>query len=137
MSSDSDSNLHCSFCGKNTEEVKKLIQGPDVYICDGCIELCHSLIKGGTLTETSAKTDGELVVSETDDDAPIPTPRQIKAHLDQFVIGQEDAKMAIAVAVYNHYQRLGNPVVGDVEIEKSNIMLLGPTGSGKTLINLS
>jgi ATP-dependent Clp protease ATP-binding subunit ClpX len=133
MSSESDNNVYCSFCGKNTKEVKKLIAGPDVYICDVCIDLCHSLIQDGTIAD-KAKSDGELVVSEEKEEPRFPTPRQIKAHLDEFVIGQEDAKMAIAVAVYNHYQRLANPVVGDVEIEKSNIMLIGPTGSGKTLI---
>ncbi len=130
MSNDSDRLLHCSFCGKNSEEVKKLIAGPDVYICDECVDLCH-----GILTGHPAKRDSDLVVSEDDDgESSIPTPRMIKGYLDQYVIGQDAAKTTISVAVYNHFKRLENPVVDDVEIEKSNILMVGPTGSGKTLI---
>lgn len=127
--SNTDTSLHCSFCGKNSKEVKKLIAGPDVYICDECIDLCHGILKGGPIAQGGVLVDedGELV-------AKVPTPREIKNHLDSYVIGQEDAKTIIAVAVYNHYRRLENPEVDGVEIEKSNILLFGPTGSGKTLI---
>ncbi len=135
MSNEVDKNLHCSFCGKNTKEVKKLIAGPEVYICDECIDLCYGLLRG---KDATVKTDKELAVSPSDEDEDdedhIPTPREIKAHLDEYVIGQDDAKTTISVAVYNHFKRLENPMVGDVEIEKSNILMVGPTGSGKTLI---
>lgn len=127
--SEIDESLHCSFCGKNSKEVKKLIAGPDVYICDECIDLCHGILKGGPVKQ------GDSEDAPSEDEGPkIPTPRQIKEHLDQYVIGQEDAKTTIAVAVYNHYRRLDNPEVNGVEIEKSNILMFGPTGSGKTLI---
>lgn len=127
--SEIDESLHCSFCGKNSKEVKKLIAGPDVYICDECIDLCHGILKGGPVKQ------GDSEDATAEDVGPkIPTPRQIKEHLDQYVIGQEDAKTTIAVAVYNHYRRLDNPEVDGVEIEKSNILMFGPTGSGKTLI---
>ena len=128
--SEIDKSLHCSFCGKNATEVKKLIAGPDVYICDECIDLCHGILKGGPVQQ-SADAGSDEAATETPS---TPTPRQIKDHLDQYVIGQEDAKKTIAVAVYNHYRRLDNPVVDGVEIEKSNILMFGPTGSGKTLI---
>ena len=128
--SEIDKSLHCSFCGKNATEVKKLIAGPDVYICDECIDLCHGILKGGPIKQG----DSDIEEVEADEGPKIPTPRQIKEHLDQYVIGQEDAKTTIAVAVYNHYRRLDNPEVDGVEIEKSNILMFGPTGSGKTLI---
>lgn len=128
--SEIDKSLHCSFCGKNATEVKKLIAGPDVYICDECIDLCHGILKGGPVQQGDAAVDE----AATETGPKIPTPRQIKEHLDQYVIGQEDAKTTIAVAVYNHYRRLDNPEVDGVEIEKSNILMFGPTGSGKTLI---
>ncbi len=115
--------LACSFCGKSQKEVKKLIAGPTVYICDECIELCKDIIKEET---------------ERDSDAPsssVPKPKQINETLDQYVIGQEGAKKVLAVAVHNHYRRIENQsMVGDVELQKSNILLLGPTGSGKTLL---
>jgi len=109
----------CSFCGKAVEEVKKLVAGPDVYICDECIELCVDILQ-----EESEET--KLLTG-------IPKPKEIKAFLDQYVIGQEHAKKVLSVAVFNHYQRINhkNP---DVELQKSNILLLGPTGSGKTLL---
>ncbi|WP_438314518.1 ATP-dependent Clp protease ATP-binding subunit ClpX [Candidatus Caldatribacterium sp. SIUC1] len=116
--------LRCSFCGKTQQEVRKLIAGPGVYICDECVELCNEILK-----EDSRKSKKEFVLEE------LPSPRAIKAFLDQYVIGQERAKIILSVAVYNHYKRIMQPRDSqDVEIEKSNILLLGPTGSGKTLL---
>lgn len=115
---------YCSFCGNEAEEVKKLIAGPaDVCICDECVNLCYDVLQGKV--EASAE--------EGEEEKRL-TPSMIKEHLDQYVIGQDDAKITIAVAVYNHFMRLKNPVVDGVEIEKSNILMIGPTGSGKTLI---
>ena len=132
MSSDLDPNLHCNFCTKPASDVKKLIAGPSVYICDECIDLCHGILHE---TPASDKGSSSTSLSTKDGEKPsLPTPKQIKEHLDEYIIGQDDAKLAVSVAVYNHYQRLDNPVIDDVEIEKSNILLLGPTGSGKTLI---
>jgi ATP-dependent Clp protease ATP-binding subunit ClpX len=116
-------NLACSFCGKSQKEVKKLIAGPTVYICDECIELCNDIIA----EETSRDSDAPA--------SSLPKPKEIKETLDQYVIGQEPAKKILAVAVHNHYRRIENQsVVGDVELQKSNILLLGPTGCGKTLL---
>ena len=114
----------CSFCGKTQEQVKRLIAGPNVYICDECIELCSEIM------------DEELETYYDDDDSvQMPKPKEIKAHLDEYVIGQDDAKKALAVAVYNHYKRVYNQSKSsDVEVQKSNILLLGPTGTGKTLL---
>ncbi len=114
----------CSFCGKTQEQVKRLIAGPNVYICDECIELCSEIM------------DEELETYYDDDDmTQMPKPKEIKAHLDEYVIGQDDAKKALAVAVYNHYKRVYNQnKSGDVDVQKSNILLLGPTGTGKTLL---
>lgn len=114
--------LKCSFCGKSQEQVKRLIAGPGVYICDECIELCSEIV-AEELTETNEKSFTKLL-----------KPQEIKAHLDQYVIGQEEAKKSLAVAVYNHYKRINYPKKSDVELSKSNILLLGPTGSGKTLL---
>jgi ATP-dependent Clp protease ATP-binding subunit ClpX len=117
------SNVACSFCGKSQKEVKKLIAGPTVYICDECIELCNDII-----AEESTR-EGESGSSS------VPKPKEINAVLDQYVVGQSAAKKILAVAVHNHYRRIENQsVVGDVELQKSNILLLGPTGSGKTLL---
>jgi ATP-dependent Clp protease ATP-binding subunit ClpX len=115
----------CSFCGKNQEEVEKLIAGPDVYICDECIDLCNEIILD--------KDGGEKGKEE---EAPVSLkPAQIKAHLDDYVIGQEFAKKVLSVAVHNHYKRIDAPRDDDfVELQKSNIILIGPTGSGKTLV---
>ncbi len=116
--------LTCSFCGKAQEEVKKLIAGPAVYICDECIELCKDIIAEEAQLEQVPLGGGQL-----------PKPVEIKDVLDDFVIGQERAKKVLAVAVYNHYKRVeASEKAGDVEIQKSNILLLGPTGSGKTLL---
>jgi len=117
--------LTCSFCGKSQEEVKKLIAGPSVYICDECIELCKDIIADeARLESTAGSGDGKL-----------PKPSEIKDVLDDFVIGQERAKKVLSVAVYNHYKRIDNAgKTGEVEVQKSNILLLGPTGSGKTLL---
>ncbi len=116
--------LTCSFCGKAQEEVKKLIAGPAVYICDECIELCKDIIAEEAQLEEVPLSGGKL-----------PKPVEIKDVLDDFVIGQERAKKVLAVAVYNHYKRVeASENAGDVEIQKSNILLLGPTGSGKTLL---
>ena len=116
--------LTCSFCGKAQEEVKKLIAGPAVYICDECIELCKDIIAEETQLDEPASRAGKL-----------PKPAEIKEILDDFVVGQERAKKVLAVAVYNHYKRVeGAERPGDIEVQKSNILLLGPTGSGKTLL---
>jgi ATP-dependent Clp protease ATP-binding subunit ClpX len=125
---DSGDVLHCSFCDKTQHEVDKLIAGPaGVYVCNECVELCNDIIR----EEANAKPD-----SEGDE---LPTPQQIKANLDDYVIGQEKAKRVLSVAVYNHYKRLEvqkikNKKDGDVELAKSNVLLIGPTGSGKTLL---
>ncbi|NJD04266.1 MAG: ATP-dependent Clp protease ATP-binding subunit ClpX [Ruminiclostridium sp.] len=121
---DEKKQLKCSFCGKTQEQVKRLVAGPGVYICDECIELCSEIIEEEF---EDTKTDTEL--------NDIPKPKEIKAILDQYVIGQEIAKKNLSVAVYNHYKRINTEVrAGDVEIQKSNIIMLGPTGSGKTLL---
>ena len=119
-----DKLLYCSFCGKSQHEVRKLIAGPSVYICDECVELCNDIIRE-EIREISPKRDG----------SELPTPHEIRAHLDDYVIGQERAKKVLAVAVYNHYKRLrSGSESGGVELGKSNILLIGPTGSGKTLL---
>ena len=116
--------LKCSFCGKTQDQVKRLVAGPGVYICDECIELCSEII-GEEFEEASV----DLYLEE------IPKPIEIKATLDQYVIGQERAKRSMAVAVYNHYKRINAEfTTSDVELQKSNILMIGPTGSGKTLI---
>jgi ATP-dependent Clp protease ATP-binding subunit ClpX len=122
--SENKKSLTCSFCGKKQEHVQKLIAGPDVFICNDCVQLCADILKEDDSSST------KMAIK----DGTIPSPRQIREFLDQYVIGQNDAKMVMAVAVHNHYKRLANPVVDDVELEKSNILLLGPTGSGKTLM---
>ncbi len=153
MSSTQDKNLHCSFCGKAQEEVAKLVAGPSVFICDECIHLCSEVVAEAEITKTNDEAVGDA----------LPTPQEIRESLDQYVIGQESAKKTLAVAVYNHYKRLKHlkisgkkassseanetksdshaqtavkktSVVNGVELSKSNILLIGPTGSGKTLL---
>lgn len=130
-----DSRLKCSFCGKTQDQVKKLIAGPEVYICDECVELCNEILDE-EFFENKEK-DGENP-EEKVTEKPIPKPHEIKAYLDEYIIGQDDAKKVLAVAVYNHYKRLKHNKTTDlknnVEIQKSNILLVGPTGSGKTLL---
>lgn len=117
--------LYCSFCGKSQHEVKKLIAGPSVFICDECIDLCNDIVRDELIEEQDGST------AKRD----LPTPREIAALLDQYVIGQDQAKRILAVAVYNHYKRLRHQTKTDeVELAKSNILLIGPTGSGKTLL---
>jgi ATP-dependent Clp protease ATP-binding subunit ClpX len=121
---DDNSNLSCSFCGKSQKEVRKLIAGPTVYICDECIELCNDIIAEEYGQEESRPTRSK-----------VPKPREIKSVLDEYVVGQDRAKKILSVAVHNHYRRIDHQqTVGDVELQKSNILLLGPTGSGKTLL---
>ncbi|MDG2400005.1 MAG: ATP-dependent Clp protease ATP-binding subunit ClpX [Akkermansiaceae bacterium] len=124
----------CSFCGKSHSEVKKLIAGPGVYICNECIDVCSTILR----KELAGQSEPSKEVSTLLEDG-VPTPSELLQHLNEFVIGQEDAKKVLSVAVYNHYQRLrqhehADEKYADVEIEKSNILLLGPTGSGKTLL---
>ncbi|MEI4769385.1 ATP-dependent protease ATP-binding subunit ClpX [Psychrobacillus sp. FJAT-51614] len=120
---DEKGNLKCSFCGKPQEQVRKLVAGPGVYICDECIDLCSEIV------------EEELGVEEEVEFKEVPKPKEILAILDEYVIGQERAKKSLAVAVYNHYKRINsNSVIDEVELSKSNIVLIGPTGSGKTLL---
>lgn len=128
MANDRMKNIKCSFCGKPQESVKKIIAGPGVYICDECINVCQEIIEDEFYEE-----DEEIEEAEVQK---IPTPEEIKKILDEYVIGQDEAKKTLSVAVYNHYKRINNEdlVDDDVEIQKSNILLLGPTGCGKTLL---
>ncbi|MDQ6977686.1 MAG: ATP-dependent Clp protease ATP-binding subunit ClpX [Ghiorsea sp.] len=125
-SSNGDSTLFCSFCGKSQHDVKKLIAGPTVFICDECIELCNDIM----IEEMSDEKDGEASATNKG----LPKPQEIKTFLDGYVIGQEKPKRLLSVAVYNHYKRMKHNESNEVEISKSNVLLLGPTGCGKTLL---
>ena len=123
MANRKDEKLRCSFCNKTQDQVRKLIAGPDVYICDECVGICADIIEDELKNMT--EEDGELT---------LPKPKEIKAFLDEYVIGQESAKKALSVAVYNHYKRVMAGKNFDVELQKSNILMIGPTGSGKTYL---
>ena len=125
MNDDGKKALRCSFCGKHENQVHRMIQGPGVRICDECVQLCMSILNDGF-----EDTSGSALEDIPDE---LPTPREIKGVLDQYVIGQDEAKVALSVAVYNHYKRIFFGGDEDVELQKSNILMLGPTGSGKTL----
>ena len=123
-SDDNGKLLYCSFCGKSQHEVRKLIAGPSVFVCDECVDLCNDIIREEIQEKQSDKSTRKL-----------PIPEDIKKTLDEYVIGQESAKKVLAVAVYNHYKRLNyEKAKGDVELSKSNILMVGPTGTGKTLL---
>ena len=126
---DKERNVRCSFCGKTQEQVEKIIAGPGVYICDECIELCMGIIDENA--DRSYKPSGKKVKLE---EKVLPKPQDIKAKLDEYVVGQDEAKKALSVAVYNHYKRIYHGCDTDVEIQKSNVVLLGPTGVGKTVL---
>ncbi|MBN8531433.1 MAG: ATP-dependent Clp protease ATP-binding subunit ClpX, partial [Alphaproteobacteria bacterium] len=122
-SRDSKNTLYCSFCGKSQHEVRKLIAGPTVFICDECVELCMDIIREETKTSLARGGEG------------VPKPKDIRSVLDEYVIGQDQAKKVLSVAVHNHYKRIAHAdKKGDIEIAKSNILLIGPTGCGKTLL---
>src|SRR5574344_15433 len=133
-----DSRLKCSFCGKTQDQVKKLIAGPEVYICDECVELCNEILDE-EFFENKDKDGATAEVKKGEEEKSIPKPSEIKAYLDENIVGQDDVKKGLSVAVYNHYKRLKHnkredAKTDEVEIQKSNILLVGPTGSGKTLL---
>lgn len=129
MPKDIEREICCSFCGKSQDEVTRLVEGPGVYICDTCIEFCNSLLFDDELSANSKKK-----AKKSDKEFVLPKPQEIKAELDKYVIGQDDAKKTLAVAVYNHYKRIFKNGDNDVELNKSNVLMLGPTGVGKTLL---
>ena len=118
--------LKCSFCGKTQDQVRKLIAGPGVYICEQCVDLCNEIIED-ELDSGNLSYDNETEIN-------LLKPKEMKEFLDEYVIGQEDAKKVLSVAVYNHYKRVLSEKSMDVELQKSNIIMLGPTGSGKTFL---
>ena len=128
MPNDRDNEIRCSFCGKTQDEVTRLVEGPGVYICDNCIEFCNALLSDdeeGMPRKRKKKQEQDFV---------LPKPQEIKQKLDEYVIGQDEAKKTLAVAVYNHYKRIFKNESADVELNKSNVLMLGPTGVGKTLL---
>ena len=125
MSNKDEGIIRCSFCGKTQDEVSQMIMGPGVYICNECVGICRDVVESASRTKNNTKD------FKAED---LPTPAQIKEILDQYVVGQDEAKRALAVAVYNHYKRINAQKNDDIELQKSNIVLLGPTGSGKTLL---
>lgn len=139
MSKHDDNRLKCSFCGKSQDQVKKLIAGPEVYICDECVDLCNEILDE-EFFESKDTPDGEI--SDVPKLTDVPKPKEIKEYLDQYIIGQDEAKKILSVAVYNHYKRINYQASTDtssknsieIEIQKSNILLIGPTGCGKTLL---
>ncbi len=126
-----DEILHCSFCGKSQKEVKKLIAGRGVYICDECIDVCHTIMEEEI---SEAEAEAKAAAGDLPFLKELPTPSKIKSFLDEYVIGQDYAKKVLSVAVYNHYKRLNNPKKDEVDITKSNVILIGSTGCGKTLL---
>ncbi len=133
----SNERLKCSFCGKTQDQVKKLIAGPDVFICDECVELCNEILDEEFFEAKEKNSETSEKASDSSEEKAIPKPHEIKEYLDQHIVGQDDAKKLLSVAVYNHYKRLKHNKQADkddVEIQKSNILLVGPTGSGKTLL---
>ena len=130
MANDDKKQLKCSFCGKSQNIVRKLIAGPGVFICDECINVCTSILDD----EFELPDDEELLEPGMPDLSTLPTPHELKATLDEYVIGQERAKKVLSVAVYNHYKRIASMTENDVELQKSNILLLGPSGCGKTML---
>ncbi len=129
MAQDTEKDIRCSFCGKTRNEVMQLIEGDGVYICDSCVSFCNSLI-----FDNAADTNSVRSRRKAKKPATLPKPKEIKAHLDEYVIGQDEAKKTLAVAVYNHYKRIYKNDDSDVELNKSNVLMLGPTGVGKTLL---
>ena len=125
---DDEKTLKCSFCGKPQNRVRKLIAGPGVYICDECIGVCTSILDDELDFSADEREETAMIQPER-----LPTPQELKAVLDEYVIGQDRAKVALSVAVYNHYKRIYHPDT-EVELQKSNILMLGPSGSGKTLL---
>ena len=123
---DKDKSIRCSFCGKTQDQVTRLIAGPGVYICDQCVELCSEIMED-EMTQKAEQVDNDTEIN-------LLKPKEIKDFLDEYVVGQDDAKRALSVAVYNHYKRVLSAKDMDVEIQKSNIIMVGPTGSGKTYL---
>jgi ATP-dependent Clp protease ATP-binding subunit ClpX len=121
-----DDAYSCSFCGKERAQVRKLIAGPKVYICNECVDLCYSILEENDI--------GQKKTGEENKALKIIVPDELKIHLDEHVIGQDQAKKVLSVAVYNHYKRINHPIVDGVELEKSNVLLVGPSGCGKTLL---
>ncbi|MEG0833298.1 MAG: ClpX C4-type zinc finger protein, partial [Oscillospiraceae bacterium] len=125
--------MRCAFCGKTQDEVERMLVGPNTYICNECVSLCYSLLEQDGIIDTHNDQHPNIKRTRTREEALL-KPRQIKEILDSYVIGQEDAKVVLAVSVYNHYKRIANNESSDIELQKSNILLLGPSGVGKTYL---